>query len=183
MDRAEKREMVETLNDIFKTSGSVVVARYKGMTVAQMTDLRRKMSDAGAKFKVIKNRLAKIALDGAVGGAGAEMFLEPTGIAFGKDPTAAAKVAADYAKTNDKFVIVGGIVGRTAVNSDGVKALATMPSLDELRARLLGTLNQPGAKLARTLNEPHSKLVRQLNAPAQNLIGVLQAHKQKQEAA
>jgi len=183
VDRAEKREMVETLSQIFKTSGSVVVARYKGMTVAQMSDLRRRMDGAGAKFKVIKNRLAKIALNGAADGAAMEMFLEPTGIAFAKDPTAAAKVATDYAKTNDKFIVIGGIIGKTAVNAEGVKALATMPSLDELRAKLLGTLNQPGSKLVRTLNEPGSKFVRQLNAPAQNLIGVLMAYKQKQEAA
>jgi large subunit ribosomal protein L10 len=183
VDRAEKREMVDNLNHIFATSGSVVVARYKGMTVAQMTDLRRRMGDAGAKFKVIKNRLAKIALDGAADGAGADMFLEPTGIAYGPDPTAAAKVAADFARTNDKFVIIGGLIGKSAIDADGVKALATMPSLDELRAKLMGVLQQPASMLARTLNEPGSKLVRQLNAPAQNLIGVFQAYKQKQEAA
>jgi len=170
VDRAEKREMVESLNDIFATSGSVVVARYKGMTVAQMTNLRRKMGDAGARFKVIKNRLAKIALDNAANGAGADLFLEPTGIAFAKDPTAAAKVAAEFAKTNDKFVIVGGLLGRQALDVDGVKALAAIPSMEELRSKLLGVFLAPG-----------SKLVRQLNAPAQNLVGVLQAYKEKQE--
>ena len=172
MDRAEKREMVESLNDIFKTSGSVVVARYKGMTVAQMSDLRRRMGVAGAKFKVIKNRLAKIALDNAADGAGADLFLEPTGIAFAQDPTAAAKVAADFAKTNDKFVIVGGLLGRQALDADGVKALAAIPSMEELRSKLLGVLLAPG-----------SKLVRQLNSPAQSLARVLQAYKEKQEAA
>jgi large subunit ribosomal protein L10 len=172
VDRAEKREMVESLNDIFKTSGSVVVARYKGMTVAQMSDLRRKMGDAGAKFKVIKNRLAKIALDGAAGGSAADLFLEPTGIAFGQDPTAAAKVASDYAKTNDKFVIVGGLLGRQALDAEGVKALAAIPSMEELRSKLMGVLLAPGSKLAR-----------QLNAPAQSLARVLQAYKEKQEAA
>jgi large subunit ribosomal protein L10 len=172
VDRAEKQEMVENLNDIFKTSGSVVVARYKGMTVAQMTDLRRKMGDAGAKFKVIKNRLAKIALDGAANGAGADLFLEPTGIAFSQDPTAAAKVASDFARTNDKFVIVGGLLGSQALNADGIKALAAIPSMNELRSKLLGVFLAPG-----------SKLVRQLNAPAQSLAAVLQAYKEKQEAA
>ncbi|MFZ1110621.1 MAG: 50S ribosomal protein L10 [Rhodomicrobium sp.] len=170
MDRAEKREMVEALNDIFATSGSVVVARYKGLTVAQMTDLRRRMSGAGAKFKVIKNRLAKIALGGATDGAGADLFLEPTGIAFAQDPTAAAKVAADFAKTTDKFVIVGGLLGRQALDADGVKALAAIPSKEELRSKLLGVFLAPG-----------SKLVRQLNAPAQNFAMVLQAYKEKQE--
>jgi large subunit ribosomal protein L10 len=172
MDRAEKKEMVETLNDIFKTSGSVVVARYKGMTVAQMTSLRRKMGDAGAKFKVIKNRLAKIALDSTADGAGADLFLEPTGIAFAQDPTVAAKVAADFAKTTDKFIIVGGLLGRQALDADGVKALAAIPSKEELRAKLLGVLLAPGSKFAR-----------QLNAPAQSLARVLQAYKEKQEAA
>jgi large subunit ribosomal protein L10 len=172
VDRAEKREMVENLNDIFTTSGSVVVARYKGMTVAQMTDLRRKMGDAGAKFKVIKNRLAKIALDGASDGAGADLFLEPTGIAFAQDPTAAARVASDFAKTNDKFVIVGGLLGSRALDADGVKALAAIPSMKELRSKLLGVFLAPG-----------SKFVRQLNSPAQSLAAVLQAYKEKQEAA
>ncbi len=172
MDRAEKREMVEALNNIFATSGSVVVARYKGMTVAQMSDLRRKMGGAGAQFKVIKNRLAKIALGTAADGAGADLFLEPTGIAFAPDPTAAAKVAADFARTNDKFVIVGGLLGKQALNPDGVKALASMPSKDELRSTLLGVLLAPGNKLAR-----------QLHAPASSLARVLQAYKEKQEAA
>lgn len=172
MDRAEKKEMVKSLNDIFKTSGSVVVARYKGMTVAQMSDLRRKMGGAGAQFKVIKNRLAKIALEDAADGAGADLFIEPTGIAYSQDLTAAAKVAADYAKTNDKFVIVGGLLGKQALDADGVKALAAIPSMGELRSRLLGVLLAPGSKFAR-----------QLNAPAQSLARVLQAYKEKQEAA
>jgi large subunit ribosomal protein L10 len=172
VDRAEKREMVETLNGIFTTSGSVVVARYKGMTVAQMSDLRRKMGDAGAKFKVIKNRLAKIALENAAGGAGADLFLEPTGIAYAEDPTAAAKVASDFARTNDKFVIVGGMLGRQALNADAVKALASVPSKEELRSKLMGVLLAPGSKFAR-----------QLNAPAQSLARVLQAYKEKQEGA
>jgi large subunit ribosomal protein L10 len=172
VDRAEKKEMVEILNGIFATSGSVVVARYKGMTVAQMSDLRRKMGGAGAQFKVIKNRLAKIALGTATDGAGAEFFLEPTGIAYSQDLTAAAKVAADYARTNDKFVIVGGFLGKQALSVDGVKALAAIPSLEELRSKFLGVLLAPGSKFAR-----------QLNAPAAGLARVLQAYKEKQEAA
>ncbi len=170
MDRAEKREMVETLNDIFAKSGSVVVARYKGLTVAQMTDLRRKMGGVGAQFKVIKNRLAKIALANTADGAGANFFLEPTGIAYAEDPTAAAKVAADFARTTDKFVIVGGLLGRQALDVDAVKALATIPSKDELRSRLLSVFLAPGTKLAR-----------QLKAPGQNLAAVLHAYKEKQE--
>ncbi|KAI94456.1 50S ribosomal protein L10 [Rhodomicrobium vannielii ATCC 17100] len=170
MDRAEKKEMVETLNDIFTTSGSVVVARYKGLTVAQMTELRRRMGGAGAQFKVIKNRLAKIALANTADGAGADLFLEPTGIAYAKDPVTAAKVAADFAKTTDKFVIVGGLLGKQALDADSVKALAAIPSMEELRSKLLSVFLAPG-----------TNLVRQLNAPAQNLVGVLAAYKEKQE--
>jgi large subunit ribosomal protein L10 len=172
VDRAEKREMVETLNNIFATSGSVVVARYKGMSVAQMSDLRRKMGGAGAQFKVIKNRLAKIALGTATDGAGADLFLEPTGIAYSQDLTAAAKVAAEYARTNDKFVIVGGMLGKQALSADAVKALAAIPSMEELRSTFLSVLLAPGSKLAR-----------QLSAPASSLARVLQAYKEKQEEA
>jgi large subunit ribosomal protein L10 len=130
------------------------------------------MGNAGGKFKVIKNRLAKIALDGAANSKVAELFLEPTGIAFSEDPTAAAKVASDFAKTNDKFVIVGGLLGRQALDAEGVKALAAIPSKEELRSKLLGVLLAPGSKFAR-----------QLNAPAQSLARVMQAYKEKQETA
>ena len=170
MDRAQKREMVDDLGQIFAESGSVVVARYAGLTVAQMTDLRRRLGAAGAEFKVIKNRLAKIALDNSGSGAARDMFIQPTGIAFSKDPVAAAKVSADYAKTNDKFVIIGGILGKDTLDQEGVKALAAIPSLDELRAQLLGMLNAPASKLVRTLN-----------APASSLAIVLDAHRRKQE--
>ena len=159
MDRAEKTEMVESLNGIFKTSGSVVVARYKGMTVAQMSDLRRHMGGAGANSKSSRTVSPKLHLITRQMAQAADLFLEPTGIAFAQDPTAAAKVAADYAKTNDKFVIVGGMLGRQALDADGVKALAAIPSMEELRSKLLGVLLAPG-----------SKLVRQLNSPAQSLL-------------
>ncbi|MDX2264157.1 MAG: 50S ribosomal protein L10 [Hyphomicrobiales bacterium] len=170
MDRAQKKEMVEDLGQIFSESGSVVVARYAGLTVAQLTDLRRRMGAVGAKFSVIKNRLAKIALENSDRGSAGDMFTQPTGIAYAKDPVAAAKVAAQYAKENEKFVIVGGLLGKTALNDEGVKALASMPSMEELRSKLLGTLNAPASKLARTLN-----------APAASLVGVLEAHRKKQE--
>jgi len=162
--------MVDDLGQIFAESGSVVVARYAGLTVAQMTDLRRRLGAAGAEFKVIKNRLAKIALDNSGNGAGRDMFIQPTGIAFAKDPVAAAKVSAEYASKNDKFVIVGGFIGKDKLDQEGVKALATIPSLDELRAQLCGVLNAPATKLARTLN-----------APAASLAIVLDAYRRKQE--
>jgi large subunit ribosomal protein L10 len=170
VDRAQKREMVEDIGQIFAESGSVVVARYTGLTVAQMTDLRRRLGAAGGQFKVIKNRLAKIALDNSGNGAVRDMFVEPTGIAFAKDPVAAAKVSAEYARTNDKFVIVGGFLGKDALDQEGVKALAAIPSLDVLRAQLCGVLNAPA-----------TKLVRQLNAPGTNLAIVLDAYRRKQE--
>jgi large subunit ribosomal protein L10 len=171
VDRAQKREMVDDLGQIFAESGSVVIARYTGLTVAQMTDLRRRLGAAGGQFKVIKNRLAKIALDNSGNGAAREMFVQPTGIAFAKDSVAAAKVSAEYARTNDKFVIIGGFLGRDMLDQEGVKALATIPSLDELRAQLCGVLNAPGSKLARTLNAPAASLAQVLGAYQRKLEG------------
>ena len=170
MDRAKKAEMVDDIGQIFAESGSVVVARYAGLTVAQMTDLRQRFGAAGAQFKVIKNRLAKIALDNSGGGAARDMFVEPTGIAFSSDPVAPAKIAAEFAKQNQKFIIIGGFLGKTALSENEVKALATIPSLNELRASLCGVLNAPATKLARTLN-----------APAVGLATVLDAYVRKQE--
>jgi len=183
VDRAEKAEMVETLGNIFASSGSVIVARYSGMTVAEISDLRGRLRQAGARFKVTKNRLAKIALANAEVPDAGDLFVQPTGIAFAEDPVAAPKVLTEYAKQNQKLVLIGGILGKTTLDAEGVEALAKMPSIDEMRAKLLGVLNEPGAKLARTLNEPGNKLARQLNAPAANLAGVLSAWKAKQEAA
>lgn len=183
VERAEKIEMVEQLGHVFEESGSVVVARYTGLTVAEMTDLRERMKAAGARFKVVKNRLAKIALQNTDRAAAADMFVEPTGIAFADDPVAPAKVATQFAKEKNKFIIVGGLVGKGAVNEEGIKALADMPSLDEMRARLVGVLNAPAGKLVRTLNAPGEKLARTLNAPGSDLVGVLQARQRQQEEA
>jgi large subunit ribosomal protein L10 len=162
--------MVDDLGQIFAESGSVVIARYSGLTVAQMTDLRQRFGAVGAQFRVIKNRLAKIALDNSGNGAARDMFVQPTGIAFSADPVAPAKVAADFAKTNQKFVIIGGFLGKSLLDENGVKALATIPSLDELRAQLCGVLGAPATKLARTLN-----------APGVGLVTVLDAWRRKQE--
>lgn len=164
MDRAQKKDMVDDLGQIFSESGSVVVARYTGLTVAQMTDLRTRFGAAGAQFKVIKNRLAKIALENSGNGTARDMFVEPTGIAYSSDPVAPAKVAAEFAKTNQKFVIVGGLLGKVTLGETEVKALATIPPLNELRAKLLGVLNAPGTKLARTLNAPGVGLATVLDA-------------------
>jgi large subunit ribosomal protein L10 len=175
--------MVEALGQIFSESGAIVVARYAGLTVAEMTDFRRRMGAAGARFKVAKNRLAKIALENTERTSAADMFNGPVGIAYSDDPVAPAKVATEYAKENDKLVVIGGIIGTTAIDQKGIEALAKMPSLDELRAKLAGVLSAPGTKLVRTLNEPGGRLVRTLAAPGGNLRNVLLARKQQQEAA
>jgi large subunit ribosomal protein L10 len=172
VDRAGKKELVTALNAVFKTTNVVVVAHYSGLTVAQMQTLRRQMKQAGAAVKVAKNRLAKIALDGTDVATIAPLLKGPTVIAYSGDPVAAPKVAIDFAKANEKFVILGGAMGKAALNPDGVKALASLPSLDELRAKIVGLIMAPATKVAQVLNAPGSKLAR-----------VVQAYADKSEAA
>jgi len=157
---------VTTLHDVFKDTGVIVVAHYAGMTVAQMTDYRRRIKDAGGKVKVAKNRLAKLALKDTNAAGIADLFKGPTCIAYSKDPIAAARIAVKYAKENDKLVILGGAMGPTLLDPNGVKALAELPSLDELRAKLIGLLNAPATKIARTIKEPGAKLARVVQAKA-----------------
>ena len=164
MDRAQKEELVTSLAEVFKTTSVVVVAHYSGLTVAQMSALRRQMKASGATVKVAKNRLAKIALEGSEVAHVASLLKGPTIIAYSSDPVAAPKVAVDFAKANEKFVILGGAMGTTALNPDGVKALATMPSLDELRAKLLGLIQAPATKVAQVVNAPAAKLARVFGA-------------------
>jgi large subunit ribosomal protein L10 len=166
VDRAEKAAMVGELNEVFKAASVVVVAHYSGLTVAQMQKLRREMKASGASVKVAKNRLARIALDGTDAAAIAPLLKGPTILAYSKDPVAAPKVASDFARANDKFVILGGAMGRTALNPDGVKALATLPSIDELRAKLVGLIQAPATKLAQLANAPAAKLARVFGAYA-----------------
>jgi len=166
VDRAAKAELVTSLNGVFKDAGVVVVAHYAGMTVAQMTDYRRRINEAGGKVKVAKNRLAKLALKDTSAAGIADLFKGPTCIAYSKDPIAAAKVAVKYSKDNDKLVILGGAMGNTILDANGVKALAALPSLDELRAKLIGLLNAPATKIARTIKEPGAKLARVVQAKA-----------------
>lgn len=166
MDRAEKRELVTGLNEAFKGAGSVVVAHYAGITVAQMNDLRSKMRAAGGTVKVAKNRLARIALQGTDSESIQSLFTGQTLIAYSEDPVAAPKVASDFAKTNDKLVILGGAMGSTSLNADGVKALATMPSLDELRARLVGMISTPATRIAQIVNAPAAAVARVIGAYA-----------------
>jgi large subunit ribosomal protein L10 len=160
LDRAEKKEFVATLHDVFDRTSVVVVAHYSGLTVAQMQGLRKRMADAGAKVQVAKNRLAKIALDGTDVASIGPLFKGPTLIAYSADPVAAPKVAVAFAKDFDKFVILGGAMGTTALNVEGVRALATMPSLDELRAKLVGLIQAPATKLAQLQTAPAAKLAR-----------------------
>lgn len=166
MERAEKREFVAWLNEVFKDSGSVVVAHYSGLTVAQLNDLRSKMRQAGGTVKVAKNRLAKIALQGTESEGMSGLFTGQTLIAYSTDPVAAPKVTVDFAKGNDKLVILGGAMGATTLDENGVKALATLPSLDELRARLVGMIQTPATRIAQIVNAPAGQLARVFGAYA-----------------
>ncbi|MYZ49671.1 50S ribosomal protein L10 [Propylenella binzhouense] len=166
MDRAQKSESVAQLHDVFSNTGVVVVAHYSGLTVAQMTTLRLRMREAGASLKVAKNRLAKLALKDTDAEGISGLFQGPTVIAYSADPVAAPKVATDFAKANDKFVILGGAMGRTSLDAGGVEALAKLPSLDELRARLVGMINTPATRIAGVLQAPGAQLARVLSAYA-----------------
>jgi large subunit ribosomal protein L10 len=172
VDRAAKSELVTSLNTIFKETGVVVVAHYAGLTVADMQNLRRQMGQVGATVKVAKNRLAKIALDGTEVASISPLLKGPTLLAYSSDPVAAPKVAVNFAKTNDKLVILGGAMGATALNADGVKALATLPSLDEMRAKLIGLVQAPATKIAQVVTAPAAKVAR-----------VFKAYAEKSEAA
>lgn len=179
MDRAQKAQAVEELGQIVEDSGVIIVAHYATMTVKEMQALRAKMREQDATFKVAKNRLVKIALDGKPQEVASDLFVGQTGIAFSKDPVAAAKVATAYAKENDKFVVLGGALGGQKLDVDGVKALAEMPTIDELRAKLIGTLKAPLGKFAGVLKAPPQKMAGVLKAGPQKLLGVLKAYEAK----
>jgi large subunit ribosomal protein L10 len=164
VDRAQKRQLVSTLNEAWKDTGVMVVAHYKGMTVAQMTEFRKQMKDAGGAVKVAKNRLAKLALADTESQGLADLLKGQTCIAYSDDPVSAAKVSVKYAKDNDKLVILGGAMGKTVMDVNAVKALAELPSLDELRAKLIGLVQAPATKIARILKEPGGMLARVLQA-------------------
>ena len=164
MDRAQKREQVAQLKQTFGETAVVVVTRNLGLTVAQSTTLRNRMREAGASFKVTKNTLTLIALEGTPYAPIGEMLTGPTALATSADPVAAAKVAVDFAKTTDRFEIVGGAMGDTLLDVNGVKALAELPSLDELRAKIVGLIQAPATKIVRTINEPGAQLARVFGA-------------------
>jgi large subunit ribosomal protein L10 len=172
MDKTEKKELVASLQQVFQSTNVVVVCHYAGLTVAQMSAFRRQARAAGASVKVAKNRLAQIALEGTDVSSISALLKGPTLIAYSGDPVAAPKVASDFAKANEKLVILGGAMGKTALDPNGVRALATLPSLDELRAKLVGLIQAPATKIAQVVNAPAAKVAR-----------VVQAYAAKAEAA
>lgn len=167
MDRSQKTEAVAELNRTFKEVGVVVVTRNLGMTVAQSTQLRNRMREAGATYKVSKNKLARIALEGTDYTSLSDLLTGPVALATSADPVAAAKVATEFAKTNDKFEVVGGAMGATALDAEGIKSLASLPSLDELRAKIVGLIVAPATKLATITQAPAAQLARVLSAYAE----------------
>ena len=164
MDRAQKAESIETLKGVFADAGAVVVTHYMGLTVAEMTDLRLRLRKEGAAMKVVKNRLAQKALPEAQ--AAHALFKGPVAIAYAPDPVSAAKIATQYAKDNDKFKVIGGMMGEQVLDASGVDALAKLPSLDQLRASIIGLLQAPATKVAGVLQAPAGQLARVLGAYA-----------------
>ncbi|MCS6922494.1 MAG: 50S ribosomal protein L10 [Elioraea sp.] len=160
MERTEKRAFVASLAAVFADTSFVLVARNGGMTVAEVSDLRRRMRAAGATYKVAKNRLAALALDGTRFDGLKPLLKGPTALAWSKDPVAVAKTAVEFAKGNEKFVILGGAIGKQVLDAAGVKALSELPSLETLRAQLLGLIQTPGSRIASVLQAPGGQLAR-----------------------
>jgi large subunit ribosomal protein L10 len=172
MNRTEKTAFIDDLNTKVAASTVVLVAHYKGLTVAEITDLRVKARNAGAGFKVTKNKLTQLALKGTLFEQLSSKFIGPTAIAYSSDPVAAAKILADFAKANEKLVLLGGAFGETLLDAQGVVALSKMPSLDELRAKIIGLISAPAQRIASILQAPGGQVAR-----------VIGAHSRKGEAA
>jgi large subunit ribosomal protein L10 len=164
VDRAETREFVAELNQALSATSMVVVTRNAGLTVAEATDLRRKMRASGATFKVAKNRLTHLALAGTRFDGISSMLTGPTALAWSTDPVSVAKTAVEFARTNEKFVLIGGALGAQTLDADGIRALAELPSLDELRARLVGMISTPATRIAGVLQAPAGQLARVFGA-------------------
>lgn len=164
MDRAQKQELVKKLNGVFADAGVVVVTHYSGLNVADMTALRRSLREEGASFKVTKNRLTKLALDGTDKTPLSDLFQGPTAIGYSEDPVSAPKAIAKFAKDNENLVILGGMMGDTVLDENGVKELASLPSLDELRGKIVGLLNAPATKIAGVLQAPAGQVARVIGA-------------------
>ena len=167
MLRAEKAQVIDELSAVFDEAGVVVVTHYKGLTVAELSDLRTRSRAVGATFRVTKNKLAQLALDGTPFAPVSELFKGPTAIAFSKDPTSAPKIVAEFAKKNEKLRIVGGGLAGTLLDAASVRALAELPSLDELRGKLIGLLNAPASRLVGLLQAPGGQVARVLAARAE----------------
>ena len=167
MDRAQKQELVTKMNEVFSNTGVIVIAHYAGLSVAQMTELRSKMRDAGGQVKVAKNRLAKRALEGTEIEGITDLLTGPTCLAYSDDPVAAPKIAVNFAKDNENLVILGGAMGATMLDPSAVKSLASLPSLDELRGTLIGLIQAPASKIARVLSAPGGQLARVVAAKAE----------------
>jgi large subunit ribosomal protein L10 len=165
--RAEKAQVIDELNDVFDKAGVVVITHYKGLTVAELSDLRTRSRAVGATFRVTKNKLAQRALDGTPFASVSDLFKGPTAIAFSKDPTSAPKVVAEFAKKNEKLKIVGGGLAGTFLDAASIRALADLPSLDELRGKLIGLLNAPASRLVGLLQAPGGQVARVLAARAE----------------
>jgi len=174
--RKQKEELVEQFNEQLKDMGVLIVVQQSGMTVAEMTNLRAKMREAGTTFRVTKNRLAKIAIEGTPFESGKDMFEGPTAVAFSVDPVAAAKACVAYANENDKFSIVGGVIGERVMDKDAVEQLSKLPSLDEFRAKIVGLLNAPATKVVGILPQPATQLVTLMGAPHAKLARVFGAY-------
>jgi len=164
VDRTEKREFVASLAAVFADTSMVVVTHNQGLTVAEVTDLRRRMRAAGATFKVAKNRLANLALEGTRFDGIKPLLTGPTALAWSADPVAVAKTAVEFAKANDKLVVIGGALGTQTLDASGIRALADLPSLDQLRARLVGMLQTPATRVAGVLQGPAGQLTRVFGA-------------------
>ncbi|MBW4092914.1 MAG: 50S ribosomal protein L10 [Proteobacteria bacterium] len=166
MDRTQKRDFVAGLAQVFAETSMVVVTRNQGLTVAEATDLRRRMREAGVTFKVTKNRLAALALEGTAFEGIRPLLKGPTALAWSKDPVAAAKAAVDFGKANEKLTVVGGALGTRTLDQAGVQALAALPSLDQLRAGLVGMISTPATRIAGVLAAPAGQVARVLGAYA-----------------
>lgn len=175
MERVQKQALTDSLHQDLAETVCVVVTHQTGLSVAEVTQLRRQMRSAGARYRVTKNRLARRALEGTPFAALAPLFAGPTAIAFSRDPVAAAKTAVDYANRNTKLTIIGGGLSGRLLDEAGVKALATLPSLDELRGKIIGLINAPATKLAALLQTPGGQLARLLAAYADKGEGTAQA--------
>lgn len=166
MNRAEKKDLIEDVHAKLKAASTMVVTQYRGLTVAEMTDLRRKMRASGASFKVAKNRLVKLAAKGTNFEATSDMLKGPTAVAFSADPVAAAKGVVEFAKNNEKLVIIGGMYDGKALDVNAIQALAKLPSLDELRAKIIGMLKTPATRIASVLQAPGGQVARVIAAKA-----------------